>query len=163
MNKKLTLKEAYKLNNKYFKKVKDKASREFHILHSKDLIQTTAILSKGKNVDKNILQIASLIHDIGYSVNAKDHPKHSIAILEKEGYMLNNKLKDCILNHSSVASPLTTEGKIFQMADKINIFNPIIISILVKYNKNKIKSEDLDFLKSMSDKAINYLKKYEVN
>ena len=162
--KKLTVKDANKLLEKYGKKIKDASSREFHIAHSRNLANTTtALVAKKKKVDMQVLKIASLVHDIGYSIDKKDHPKHSVEILEKEGYVIEGKLRDCIMNHSASASPKTTEGKIFQLADKVDIFNPNILSIIFKYNDKKIKKEDIDFLKLMTEKSAILLSKYTLS
>ena len=162
INKKLTLKDARRIRDKYWKKVTDKQSREFHLLHSESISTTIILLAKDRHVDINILKIAALVHDIGYSVRKETHPLHSVEILEKEGYILSDKLKDCILNHSTGSSPKTVEGKLFQTADKADIFNPVIISVIAKYNKKNIKDGDLKFLESVSAKAIGLLKEYNL-
>ena len=162
IKKRLSLKEAEKIFHKYFRRIKDAKSREYHTHHVISMSEMALLLAKGKRVDKTILRVAAFVHDIGYSIEKKDHAAHSLEILHREGYAVSEKLKDCILNHGSSYYPKTEEGKIFQLADKMDIFNPYVVRVILKYSRSKVSAEDLTYLKSMPDYATMLLKKYSV-
>lgn len=89
----------------------------------------------------------------------EEHAQHSIEILEKE-YEMSETLKDCILNHGTNEKPKTEEGKIMQVADKVCMLNPELVSLLLKYSLKKNKEEkekDLEFIRKMCNKAVNLL------
>ena len=161
MNKKLTIEEAKEFSKNFINKISNDESRQFQILHSKHVAEIALILAMNKNVDKEILEIAGYVHDIGYAIEEKNHAEHSLEILEKE-FEINDKLKDCILNHGNSGKPLTEEGKIVQIADKVSLFNPETISLILRLNKNKIKKEDINFIKMMADHAINMLEEFDI-
>ncbi len=163
MKKKLTIKEAEKIVKKTFSKVKNRVDREHYLIHSKHVSETALILASKKKVDKNILKIAGLVHDLGRTINSKDHAIHSVKFLEKKGYELSETLKDCILNHGSLKIPKSEEGKIIQMADKVCFFNPEVINLIIKSNNKKIQQNDIDILKEKTTKAITALENYKID
>lgn len=159
--KELTVKESEKVYEKYLNKITIKKLRDFLLVHSKKVKEMAILLGKRKNLDTTTLEIAGLVHDIGYVIDEKEHPQHSLKILKDEGYKVSEILKDCILNHSHDKVPLTTEGKIFQIADKISIFDKETLHIFLKHNNAKINEEDIAFLEIMITNSISFMK--EIN
>lgn len=153
MENKLTLEKAKELAAIHLLGMKN---GDFIFLHSKNVSEIAIILSEGKKVDKDILRTAGWVHDIGKSVSEENHEIYSIEILEKD-YILDDKLKDCILNHGTSGKPITEEGKIFRIADKASILDRDTIFLLIKENKGKIKKEDIEFIKLMTEKAVERL------
>ena len=97
------------------------------------------------------------INDIGYCIDEEEHPKYSLKILKDLSYEISKTLEDCILNHGSDKEPITPEGKVFQMADKISILD---IETLQSFLKNKdINREDLVFIEEMIKKAASFINK----
>jgi len=75
-------------------------------------------------------------------------------LLEKNGFEIDDKLKDCILNHGVKSTPKTKEGKIFQMADKLSLFDKEILSFFIRNISNK---EDFDYFKHLASNATKFL------
>jgi len=144
----LTEKQAKVIASKVFKKISNPEEREYRIMHAKAVKETALILAEGRKFDENVLSIAAWLHDIGYSISKENHAKHSLDLLKK--YELDEKLKDCILNHGTDANPKTQEGTIFQLADKACILNQDILKLLIKQG---IKKQDISFVRNMSEKA----------
>jgi len=159
MKKKLTIKNALQIAKKNFRKIKNKESREYHLLHSFLVRETIKILSKYFKVDRKPLEIAAIVHDIGYVTDPKNHAEESLKILQKE-FEIDDIVKDCILNHGSDKKPKTFEGKLFQLADKLCIFHPELIKYLITYRKN-LKKEDYKFLNSILAKGFYLLTSFK--
>jgi len=143
-------------------KIKSDEDREFNIMHTEAVVETALILSKGKEVDKDLLVIAGWLHDIGKSVQGENHAQKSVEILEAEGFELNENLKDCILNHGSSGNPQSEEAKIIQIADKLSVLHPELISILERYTLKKSKEDkekDFEWIKKMANNALEFLDK----
>lgn len=140
MKQKLTIDKAEKIAREMFCRLENSEDKEFYILHSKLVRDIALILSDNMDIDKKILRIAGWVHDIGYSISAEEYAKHSLEILEKD-FEIDETLADCILNHGSEGKPKTEEGKIIKVADKLFIFNPEIVSILLRYSLRKNKEE----------------------
>jgi len=159
--KKLTVKKAKKISREILSDIKEIEEREFHKIHTEAVVKAALILSKGKKIDKKLLETAAWVHDIGYSVSDENHAEKSIEILEKKGFELSEKLKDCVLNHGGGGKPKSKEAKILQIADKASTLDSEILKILVKYQKDgKFKEDDLKFIRKMSEKANDMLEKY---
>jgi HD superfamily phosphodiesterase len=162
MTKKLTVSEAEKFAKKMFNKCKDPLDKEFYVLHSRMVAETALVLIPKNNkdtIDKNILQIAGWLHDIGSVIDREDHAIHSIELLEKEGFVVSEKLKDCILNHGRSKSPKTREGKIIQLADKASVLRPELLRLFVESN-SKDRKEIIDFFEKTTSRAIILLRNY---
>ncbi len=162
---KINLEKARELAEKYGEIIASKQEeiekeefKKFFLLHCESVGEAAVALSKGK-ADEEILRIAGWVHDIGKAISYKEHAKHSLKILEKN-FEINEKLKDCILNHSSDKNPKTKEGKIFRVADKAFILNPKYLKFLVE-NTEELRKEEVKFIKLMVEKAIDLLKNYK--
>ncbi len=162
MSRKLTVAEAEKFARKVFSRYKNKEDKEFYVAHSRAVAETASILASRKKVDKDVLIMAGWLHDIGSIVDRKNHAEHSIELLEKEDYILSEKLKDCILNHGRSKHPTTVEGKIFRIADKASVFRPELLQSVVDTKGNVVKDEDLDFLEMCASRATSLLKGYRL-
>jgi HD superfamily phosphodiesterase len=162
MMKKLTPKSVEKYAKKLFIKIKDKEMRDYRLVHPK-LVGNAAIIianSKNKKADKNILKIAAWAHDLGYIYGKENHAERSLEILQKD-FEVSETLKDCIINHGSSAKPQTEEGKIIQLADKACIISPEILKLIMEESQDKIKQEDIDFIKKMSEKLASLMERFE--
>ena len=157
MKEKITLEKARELYNTYLNKVNDKKLREFLFIHSLKVSEMAILLGKINRLDINILEIAGLLHDIGYSVDEKDHSKHSLNILEGKNFEVSEKLKDCILNHGGEGNTQTKEGKVFRMADKLSIVDKDTLYVFLK--DKTINDEEKEFIKMMLSKSSELLDK----
>jgi len=159
---KLTIDKAREILKRESNKIKNVGDRDFNIMHSEHVVKIAKILASKKNLDNEILELAGLLHDIGKAIGGKNHAQCSVEILEKEGFELDNKLRDCILQHGGDKTPTTDEGKIIRWADKISVLNPEIMDLVIKTNEDKISEEDIKFIKKMTSKAVNFLGEIEL-
>jgi putative nucleotidyltransferase with HDIG domain len=149
--KKLNSKSAKLIGEKYFKKIKGKIEQDFIKTHSEAVVMIAAILAKKFKADVSAVTIAGWVHDIGRTIESENHPQHSVALIEKEGFKLEPIVKDCIINHSSHCKPQTKEGKILQASDKLSILSiPVLKYFLQQKN---ILSEDVEFIEKMTTGA----------
>jgi putative nucleotidyltransferase with HDIG domain len=133
-----TVEEAKGYCNLCLNKIQDKQEAEFLKLHSRKVAEIAKILGEKKKLDTEILEIAGYLHDIGRSIVSEGHAKKSIELAEKE-FKLSESLKDCILNHGSKSEPVTKEGKIFQIADKLAIIDIDVFQHLMVGNMKNNK------------------------
>ena len=131
----INMKQSKQFAEETLKKNLPELMAEYLLLHSKFIIRASKELVKEKNliVDEKIFEIAGYLHDIGYSVNEEDHAEESFKITKKRFPEVNEIVLDCILNHSQNKEPLTQEGKIFQIADKLAAFYPEFIMKLIEF------------------------------
>lgn len=87
-----------------------------------------------QDVNKQVLIVASWLHNIG---KAKDAEGHEIISYEYTKNLFKNMpsdfyytLSDCVLNHCSSKKPETTEGEILHDADKIAFLHPTYLDFV---------------------------------
>lgn len=156
----LTPLEAKKIAQEIFSKLKPADSREFLLIHSEKVGKVAKMIAQELKINDEIFEIAGWVHDIGYSKSFENHANFTIPMLKEMGYDLDEKLEDCILNHGNGKNPKTTEGKIFQLADKLSIFDVDTIENMLKNGGFPIKEDDINFLKMMSENALKLAKKF---
>lgn len=133
---------------------------EFLLIHSEKVGRVAKMIAQKMKIKGEIFEIAGWIHDIGYSKNFENHADFAIPILKDMGYELNEMLEDCILNHGNGKAPKTVEGRIFQVADKLSIFDADIIESMLKNGSFPMKDDDMNFLKMMSENALKLAKNF---
>ncbi len=158
--KKLNPTNAKKIAFAISKKIQPPEQRDFFLIHSQKVVNISKLIAKKINFGRDIFEIAGWIHDIGYSKNIKTHSRHTIPILHDLGYEIDNILKDCILNHGSDKKPKTIEGKIFQLADKLSIFDYDLLKIILQQETFPPSKETIAFLKTMSENSLKLLKNF---
>jgi exopolyphosphatase/pppGpp-phosphohydrolase len=147
-----------------FEKYPLEEDREFNKIHATTMLEVVEIIADGKKFDNRLVETACWLHDIGKTIEISNHAQHSIDILEKEGFEINEKLRDCILNHGNNGKPQCLEAKLIQIADKACMINPEFMelfrnSTLKKDSENKNKG--LELIRTMLNKAIDLLKEYK--
>jgi putative nucleotidyltransferase with HDIG domain len=152
--------EAKKIALDLLTKVDPIDQREFLIIHSKKVGKVAKMIAQKLEINDEIFEIAGWVHDIGYSKDSDNHADFAIPIMKNMGYEIDNVLEDCILNHGNGKNPGTIEGKIFQIADKISIFDSEMIEVMLRNGTFPPKSDDIDFLKMMSEKAFKLLEDF---
>lgn len=158
--KNLTKEKAKEFALSVFGRIKGEADRDFRIFHAKAVAKTAQALAEAdRAVDRDVLEIGAWLHDIGYIDGEDKHAERGIEMLEKEGFILSDKIADCVLHHGTWGKPRTKEGKVIQMADKISFINPGILEILMR--DGKIKEEEMDFLEKMLGGAMGHLRDFE--
>ncbi len=104
-----------------------KLQEELKILHSHCVFTAIREIIKLKSfegqIDLEELEIAAWLHDVGYVLQKENHAKYSLEMCEQY-FIINNNLRDCILNHGRKSNPKTKEGKVIQLADKLSLFYP---------------------------------------
>jgi HD superfamily phosphodiesterase len=135
--------------------------REFLLVHSEKVGIIAKIIAQKLHINNEILEIAGWVHDVGYIKNVENHADFAIPVLQELGYETDDILEDCILNHGNGKNPRTIEGKIFQLSDKLSIFDYDTIEIFLKHGDFPLKLDDINFLKMMSEKAIELLNNFE--
>lgn len=156
---KLTVEKAKKIAKEHFSKIEDKEQAEMKLIHSKTVAEAALIIARDRKVDREILQIAGWLHDIGQAIEVDNHAEHSLKLLKN--YEVSEKLKDCILNHGNNGKPKTEEGKIIQIADKVSVLDKEMTKFMFRNNPGKIKEDYFSFFKMLAEKAIEMLGKVE--
>lgn len=97
------------------------------IIHTKSVVEyTTKILENEEKANKEVCIIAAYWHDVGRSIQGKDHSIISADMLKSEMEKLNyesdfiNKCYLAVYKHSWYDVPDTLEGIIVRDADKID-------------------------------------------
>ncbi len=122
--------------------------------HVMRVLNLTKNLAKGKNIDLEVLQAATLLHDIARAKEDQDHTgatDHAVLgaemaekILKKLNFSKKKikHIQDCIISHRSRTKhkPKTLEAKILFDADKIDAVGAIgIMRVFFWVAKNKAK------------------------
>jgi uncharacterized protein len=125
----------------YIRKNLDKEVVE-HILRVRNYALKLAETEGG---DKELIELAALLHDIGYMKGFKDHARSGVPIarefLTKQGYdqMKAGKIINCIIKHSPGENPQAIEEKIIWDADCLDRLGALgIIRIGPKFVKHDI-------------------------
>lgn len=134
--------------------------KRFLINHSEGVLETSLKLAKHKEVDVEKIKIASWLHDIGRTVQIKNHAEESVKLAEGEFGSLDEIIKDCILNHGNSKNPKTEEGKIIQFADKLSILNDYEIMEMI-FSKRKYYNESIYLLKKVCGDFTEMLERYD--
>ena len=129
----------------YIRKNLDKEVVE-HILRVRNIALKLAETEGG---DKELIELAALLHDIGYMKGFKDHPRSGVPIardfLNKQGYdlMKSGKIINCIIKHGSNENPQTAEEKIIWDSDCLDRIGAIgIIRMAPKFVKHGLCKEE---------------------
>ena len=141
---------------KYFGSFKDKEEGKFNVVHTKAVVEISRMLGKRLRASVDDLVASAWVHDIGKIVQLADHAKYSIEILDKEGLLINEIMKDCIANHGTGSVAVTREGKIIQAADKLSILSIPILELLLE--QKQILDSDIEFISKMTKSSIEHLR-----
>ena len=135
--------------------------------HVKYVYEYVMLLAKDKNVDLEVLQLSSLLHDIAMTDINLDRVKHNEYGAEIAGQLLNKYdypkekaefVKKCILNHSSarIKYRTTEEEKILVDADGLSHFDAIYGLYSLAHNVMELDDSDaLNFIKDKLTKDYN--------
>lgn len=156
----LTSSEAKKIALDIFAKIDPVEHREFLPIHSEKVGKVAKMIAQKLGINNEVFEIAGWVHDLGYLKSFKDHADFTVPILKELGYEVNEVLEDCILNHGVGKTPKTIEGRIFQIADKLSIFDTEIIGSMLKNGNFPLKKDDINFLKMMSKNAFKLLENF---
>ena len=129
--------------------------------HIQYVYKYVCLLSKGKNVDHEVLELSALLHDIAMTDKSLDRSKHNeygseIAeqLLRENGYPEDKieLVKKCILNHSSKRAEYRTteEEKILVNADGLSHFDSINNLYSLAHNVLELNVEET--IKFIQDK-----------
>ena len=135
--------------------------------HIQYVFQYVLLLSKNKNVDKDVLELSALLHDIAMTDINLDRSNHNEngAIIAEQLLRENNYpedkvqlVKKCILNHSSkrLEYRTTEEEKILVNADGLSHFDSIHNLYNLAHNVMELNDDDtLRFIKDKLTKDYN--------
>ena len=129
--------------------------------HIQYVYKYVCLLSKGKNVNHEALELSALLHDIAMTDKSLDRSKHNEYGSEIAGQLLRENcypedkiefVKKCILNHSSKRAEYRTteEEKILVNADGLSHFDSI--NNLYSLAHNVMELNDEDTIKFIQDK-----------
>lgn len=129
--------------------------------HIQYVYKYVVLLSENKNVDREVLEISALLHDIAMTDKRLDRAKHNqygsvIAeqLLRENDYpeAKVQLVKKCILNHSSKRAEFRTaeEERILADADGLSHFDSI--KNLYSLAHNVMELNDVDTIKFIQDK-----------
>jgi len=157
---KLNIKKSKSFALDIISKIEPMDKRNFLAVHSKKVGLTAKLIADKLKIKSNIFVTAGWLHDIGNLKNSEKHAEYSIKLLQEAGFEIGDILYDCILNHGCGKRALTAEGKIFQLADKLSIFDIDTIKIFLEQGGLPMDKEHFDFVKMMSSEALTLLEKY---
>lgn len=135
--------------------------------HIQYVYKYVVLLSENKKVDKEVLELSALLHDIAMTDRSLDRNNHNeygsvIAeqLLRKNNYPEDKiqLVKKCILNHSSKRADFRTteEERILVDADGLSHFDSINNLYSLAYNVMELNDEDtLNFIKDKLTKDYN--------
>jgi len=103
---------------------------EKHKVHNQAIIKCCFGMITNTNLRKDVFIVASWIHDMGKVIDKKTHHIKSLNLFNSfikkhniEDEELINLVRDCILNHRTGGTPKTLYGQIFQLADKVALYD----------------------------------------
>ncbi len=139
------------LHSKSFRRLKQKTQvflspegdhYRTRLTHTLEVSQTARTIARALRLNEELTEAIALGHDLGHTpfghageralneVCSKGfkHNEQSIRVVERlekkgKGLNLTMEVRDGILNHKTTGNPLTLEGKIVQLADKIAYIN----------------------------------------
>jgi len=109
-------------------KIKTENNYDFFEVHINTVRNFALELAEKENADKDVVEIAALLHDVGRSVQSEGHAKFSVKLSEPLLKSLNvpklDLILDCIGKHGieclNENNPI--EVKIIQSADALSLF-----------------------------------------
>lgn len=111
---------AKEMLNKYSKNITH--SEEVRNLSLKIFDEVTSKIHKLSDNLRNYLEVASLLHDIGYCIDAKGHNKHSMNLIIQNGLLgyteLEEKIIACICRYHRGGLPDKIEHEVYNTLDK---------------------------------------------
>lgn len=137
------------------------------LTHTLEVSQIARSISKALNLNEDLTEAIALGHDLGHTPfghtgekvlnkilkNGFEHCKQSLRIvdrLEKNGKGLNLtfEVRDGILNHRTSGKPITLEGEVVRISDKIAYLNHDVDDAILA---NVITNDDIpkDILKTL--------------
>jgi dGTPase len=127
------------------------------LTHTLEVSQIARTISRALRLNEDLTEAIALGHDLGHTPfghtgervlktlteGAFSHHRQSIRVVEKlenkgKGLNLTFEVKDGILNHPTAGNPLTLEGKVVQISDKLAYVNHDIDDAI----RGKILSND---------------------
>jgi len=104
--------------------------------HAKRVCSISIHLAREENADEEILRAAALLHDVGHSLDEKDHEKKSLEIaaslLDMTDFPKEKKEKvlECIREHrfSKGEQAMSLEAQILQDADRLDAIGAVGIA-----------------------------------
>lgn len=129
--------------------------------HIQYVYKYVVLLSENKNVDREVLELSALLHDIAMTDRNLDRAKHNEygSVIAEQLLRENNYpedkiqlVKKCILNHSSKRAEFRTteEERILVDADGLSHFDSI--NNLYSLAHNVMELNDEDAIKFIQDK-----------
>ncbi|MCD7778623.1 MAG: deoxyguanosinetriphosphate triphosphohydrolase [Clostridiales bacterium] len=129
------------------------------LTHTLEVSQIARTISRALQLNEDLTEAIALGHDLGHTpfghIGEHDlnrvvlggfrHNEQSVRIVERlkkngRGLNLTAEVRDGILNHRGAGKPMTAEGKVVQLSDKIAYVNHDIDDAL---RTGKLKEEDL--------------------
>ncbi|MBW3017578.1 HD domain-containing protein [Candidatus Woesearchaeota archaeon] len=155
----LTYEKAKKFAQEKFKQLSD-LELQWNILHAEYMIKAIDELSGFfKKTDIKRLKTLAWVHDIGkIKADIRNHAQASVDILEQE-FKLEEKDKDCILNHGTGGKPETEDGRLFKYAEGLSLHYPE--TILFRYWAEGAEKKSFEETKENIQKIYEkYIKSY---
>ena len=158
---KIKIEAAKKLAIETISKLDDKSRKDFLLIHSEKVGLVANLLAKSVNMQNDVFMVAGWLHDIGNIIDNENHAKHSLTVLKEKGINVDGVLKDCILNHGDKNEAKTLEGRIFQIADKLSIFDIYTIEVFIKFGGLPMNKDYISFLRKLTETALVSLEKFK--
>ena len=136
------------IHSKSFRRLKDKTQvfltpegdhYRTRLTHTLEVSQTARTIAKALKLNEDLVEAIALGHDLGHTPFGHageraldrvcplgfEHSRQSVRIVERlerkgQGLNLTYEVRDGILNHQTVGTPHTLEGKVVRLSDKIS-------------------------------------------
>lgn len=158
---KIKIEVAKKIAIETIGKLDDKSRKDFLLIHSEKVGLVANLLAASVNMQNDLFMVAGWLHDIGNIIDNENHAENSLTILKERGVDVDEVLKDCILNHGDKKEAKTLEGKIFQIADKLSIFDIDTMEVFIKFGGLPMNKDYISFLRKLTKTALVSLEKFK--
>ncbi len=127
------------VENKFNKADMDYCGFEWFYKYHLCIVKDFALrLAKILNVDRDVVHLSAILHDIGYIIDPNNHVNSGLneakIIMKKHGFedKLIKKVLYCIEMHDKLEFPKSPEARIIQFADIVSHTNPNFLNIMKK-------------------------------
>lgn len=107
----------------------DEWNDEKHIIHCGSVLHACIGFIQDTNIDQVPFILSAWVHDLGKLIDKEMHHEKSIVYWEKflekypEYTEQDELVRECILTHRTGGEPKSLHAKIFQIADKVALYN----------------------------------------
>ena len=140
-------------------KIRDYCFGDDYNYHVLPVVKYAKMLAEKTSADKEIVELAALLHDIAVKDNDDIHEKigaeRAAKILKDLNYSaaIIEKVKECILTHRTSGEPKTKEAEIIRNADAMAHIDSLPFLIKVGLERTGNLNDAIEWVKRKIDKV----------